>query len=64
MGRNWLIIWVIIVLTISLVLIIGYQSMDNAQQSMAESWMFKGAYATYQGQIDSLSIPYSIDETI
>jgi len=64
MGKNWLIIWVIIVLTISLVLIIGYQSMDNAQQSMAESWMFKGAYATYEGKIDALSIPSSINETI
>jgi hypothetical protein len=64
MGKNWLIILVIIVLTISSVLVIGYQSIDNAQKSMAESWMFKGAYATYQGQIDSLSIPYSINETI
>jgi hypothetical protein len=26
--------------------------------------MFKGAYATYEGQIESLSIPCSIDETI
>ena len=26
--------------------------------------MFKGAYATYEGQIDSLSVTYSINETI
>jgi hypothetical protein len=64
MGKNWLIILVIIVLTISIVLVIGYKSMDNSQQSMAESWMFKGAYATYEGKIESLSIPVSINETI
>ena len=65
MEKNWIVIGVTIVLAISsLVLIIGYQPMDSTQQSMAESWMFKGAYATYQGQIDSLSIPVSINETI
>jgi hypothetical protein len=38
--------------------------MDRTQQNMAESWMFKGAYATYQGQIDSLSLPVGINEAI
>lgn len=65
MGKNWIIIGFTIVLAISSsVLIIGYQPIDSTQQNMAESWMFKGAYANYEGQIDSLSIPYSIDETI
>src|SRR5665647_1939993 len=65
MGKSWLIIGVTIVLAISSsVLIIGYQPIDSTQQNMAESWMFKGAHATYQGQIDALSIPVSIDETI
>jgi hypothetical protein len=65
MGRSWIVIGVTIVLAISsLVLIIGYQPTDSTQQSMVESWMFKGAYATYQGQIASLSIPVSINETI
>jgi hypothetical protein len=65
MGRSWLIIRGTIVLAISaLVLIIGYQPTDKTQQSVAEFWMFKGAYATYQGKIDALSIPASIDETI
>ncbi len=65
MGKSWIIVGFTIVLAISsLVLIIGYQLMDSTQQSMAESWMFKGAYATYEGQIDSLSIPCSINETI
>jgi len=65
MGKNWIIIWIPIVLAISsLVLIFGYQPIDRTQQNMAESWMFKGAYANYEGQISSLSIPYSINETI
>ena len=65
MGKSWIIVGFTMVLAISsLVLIVGYQSMDNTQQSMAESWMFKGAYATYEGEIDALSIPYSINETI
>jgi hypothetical protein len=65
MGKSWIIVGFTIVLAISLlVLIIGYQPIDNIQQSMAESWMFKGAYATYEGHIDSLSISYSLDETI
>jgi len=31
---------------------------------MDESWMFKGAYASYEGQISSLSIPYNLTEAI
>jgi hypothetical protein len=65
MGKSWIVIGVTIVLVISsLILIIGYQPFDSAQQNMAAVWMFKGAYANYEGQIDSLSIPYSINETI
>jgi hypothetical protein len=65
MRKSWIIVGFTVVLAISLsVLIIEYQPIDNTQQSMAESWMFKGAYATYEGQIDSLSIPISLDETI
>jgi hypothetical protein len=65
MGKSWIIVGFTLVLAISsLVLIIGYQPMDSMQQSVLESWMFKGAYATYDGQIESLSIPCSIDETM
>jgi hypothetical protein len=65
MGKNWIVIGVTIVLAISsLVLIFGYQPIDRMQQNMAASWMFKGAYANYEGKIDSLSIPVSINETI
>jgi hypothetical protein len=65
MGKSWIIVGFTIVLAISsLFLIIEFQPIDITQQSMAESWMFKGAYATYEGQIDSLSIPYSLNETI
>ncbi len=65
MRKSWIIVGLIIVLVISIsVLIIGCQSVDNTQQSKAQLWMFKGAYATYKGQIDSPSIPVSINETI
>jgi hypothetical protein len=65
MGKSWIIIRIIMVLVISsLVLVVGYQPIDNTQQSMSESWMFKGAYAIYEGQIESLSIHCNIDEKI
>jgi hypothetical protein len=65
MRKSSIVIGFTIVLAISsLVLIIEFQPMDITQQSMAESWMFKGAYATYGGQIDSIAIPYSLNETI
>lgn len=65
MRKDRIIVGVTIVLAIStLVLIIRYQPIDNTHQSMAQPWMFKGAYATYDGQINSMSTPYSINETI
>ena len=65
MGRSWIIVGFAIVLAFSsLVLIIGIQLMDNAQQSMAESWMFKGAYAMYEGKIDLFSKPYNLTAEI
>jgi hypothetical protein len=65
MGKSWIIVGFTIVLAISsLVLIIGYQPIDNAQQNTAESWMFKGAYAIYEGQIGLLSVLVRLNETI
>jgi hypothetical protein len=65
MGKSWLIVGFTIVLVISLsVLIIEYQPFGNTQKSKAASWMFKGAYATYEGQINSLSAQFSVNETI
>ncbi len=65
MRKGWIIVVFALVLAISsLVLIIGYQAIDNTQQNMADSWMFKGAYATYEGKINALSTPISLDETI
>jgi hypothetical protein len=65
MGKSWIIVRFAIVLAISiLVLIVGYHLVNSTQQSVAESWIFKGAYATYEGKIDALSIPSSINETI
>ena len=66
MGKSWIIIGVILVLAVSSsVLFVAYQIMgDNARQGMAGPWMFKGAYATYTGQIEGLSTPSSINEAI
>ena len=65
MGKNWVIVGFAVVLAVtSLILAVGFKPIDGTQQNMSESWMFKGAYATYEGQIDSLSIPYRIDEKI
>ncbi len=65
MRKSRVAIGFLIVLVISsLVLEAGYRAFDNAQQNMSGSWMFTGAYATYVGQIDALSIPCSINETI
>jgi hypothetical protein len=65
MGKSWISIGFTVVLAISsLVLIIEFQPIDCTKQNIADSWMFKGAYATYEGQIDSISIPYSLNETI
>ena len=65
MRKSWIIAGFIIILAISsLVLIIEYLLIDSIQQNMAESWMFKGAYANYEGKIDALSTPYIINETI
>jgi hypothetical protein len=64
MGKSWIIIGCTIILVVSLVLIIGYQPIDNTQQTMPEPWMFEGAYAIYEGQIDALSISCNINETI
>ena len=65
MGKNRIIIGFIIALVISsLVLIIGNSFINSIQQNKAKSWIFKGAYATYEGQIDDLFSPYSLNETI
>ncbi len=65
MGKSWIIIGLTTVLAISLlVLAIGHQPVDSTQQNRSDAWMFKGAYATYEGQIEALSSPCSIDEKI
>ena len=65
MRKSSVIVGFTIVLAISIsVVIIEYQLIDNTQQSMAVSWMFRGAYATYEGQINSLSTQVSLNETI
>ena len=38
--------------------------LKGADQNISQSWMFKGAYAIYEGQIDSLSIPCNLSAEI
>ena len=65
MRKGWIIVEFLGVLALSIsVLVIGFHSVDNTQQTLGQPWMFKGAYATYEGQIDSLSTPLTINETI
>ena len=65
MGKGWIIVGFLVVLALSIsVLVIGFLSVDNTQQTVGQPWMFKGAYATYEGQIDSLSTPLTINETV
>ncbi len=65
MEKNWIIIGLISFLTLSIIFFSsGYQPADSPQQNMSKSWMFKVVYATYEGKIDSLSIPYTLDEKI
>jgi hypothetical protein len=65
MGKKWIIVGFTVVLAFSsLVLIIGYHPLDSAQQEMSASWMFIGAYATYEGKIPNISNPYSTNLTM
>ncbi len=65
MGKRWIVVGFVIIITISLlVLVLGYIAIDRTQKSTSESWMFKGAYGIYEGQIDSLSIACRTNETI
>ena len=62
MGKSSIIIGIILFLVISsFVLFVEYHI---TQQNVPEPWMFKGAYATYEGKIDAVSTPSNINETI
>jgi hypothetical protein len=43
--------------------LIGYNFLTGSQQN-GQPWMFIGAYATYEGKIDSFSMPYNLSATI
>ena len=65
MRKSWLLIGFAIVLTVSAVTtLIEYQLLQNTEKNIAQPWMFKGAYATYDGQLNSLSTPYSLTAEI
>ena len=43
---------------------IDYHFLDDAGQNTSQSWMFKGAYAMYEGKIDLFSKPYNLTAEI
>ncbi len=56
MAKTVAIGFAIILVIIGLAIIALDGSIDSSQQGMAQSWMFKGAFATYEGQVDSYNI--------
>ncbi len=64
MRKSWILIGFTIVFAISTSSgLIGYNFLTSSQQNV-QPWMFTGAYATYEGQIDSFSLPYNLSATI
>jgi hypothetical protein len=64
MRKSWILVGFIIVFVISAVSgLMGFYFLTSSQQK-GQPWMFVGAYATYEGQIDSFSMPYNLSATI
>jgi hypothetical protein len=64
MRKGWVLIGFSIVFAVSVFSgLIGYYFSDSVQPK-TKPWMFMGAYATYDGQIGSFSMPYSLSATI
>ena len=65
MRRRWVILAFVFVFAISaLTVLIGYSLFPSSQQDMAQPWMFKGAYATYTGQVAGVSTPTNLSARI
>jgi hypothetical protein len=65
MRKSWIIIGVTVFSIISaLTVLIEFQLLDGTDQNISHSWMFKGAYAKYEGQIDSLATPSNLTAEI
>jgi hypothetical protein len=55
----------VIIFAVSLsAVLIDYHFLTMPQQNLSESWMFTGAYASYQGYVVSFSAPYNISAKI
>lgn len=65
MRRRWVILAFLIVFAISsLTIFIGYSLLSISQQDIAQPWMFKGAYATYTGQVADVSTQTNLSARI
>ena len=64
MARKWILVGVVAVLIVSAVAVVFGGNYFNPKQDIVLPWMFVGAYATYVGQIDNSSTPYSINATM
>jgi hypothetical protein len=65
MGKIWIIVGFLLILAIlSCFLIFACHPMDNPERKTAEAWMFKGAFATYQGQVSPFFGSININQTI
>jgi hypothetical protein len=65
MRRRWVILAFVFMFAISaLTILIGYSLLPSSQQDMAQPWMFKGAYATYAGQVADVSTETNLSARI
>jgi hypothetical protein len=56
MRRRWVLFAFVFVFAISaLTILIGYSLLPISEQDLAQPWIFKGAYATYTGQVADVS---------
>lgn len=61
--RSWILVGVAAILVILAFSLLGeYLFIGSSQPDLTKPWMFKGAYAKYSGQIDSVSVPYNLTE--
>lgn len=65
MRRQWVFLTFVFVFAISaLTILIGYSFLPISQQDMAQPWLFKGAYATYNGQVVDVSTQTNLSARI
>lgn len=65
MRKRWVLLAFVLVFVISaLTVLIGYSLLPNSEQDLAQPWMFKGAYVTYNGQVVDVSAQTSLSAKI